>query len=223
MACAWLSVHQGSAVAALARGRIPRRAASGAWHLVGWGHGSSHCGGEPEARGVCTLPGIGLAGSACHRGHQVADLLGEPVGTQPRGHHTVCGTGLTLARVEVCACALPYTHGCRRVTVDTLVKRHPGGGGIASVVQVSAIEDHYVSPSEGQNLYDVLSQAAPHSELHWVRGGHASNIVSSVKVFVPAILEALVLAEGGAGEDGKAAGAAAGTEIPEGKQDQPPC
>ena len=85
----------------------------------------------------------------------------------------------------------------KRVTLETLVETAPHSRPtLAAVVQVSALDDHYIVSEEGQQLFDVLSEASMGPvEIVWLPGGHASCIVSSVASFVPAIRRAFELVE----------------------------
>ena len=102
----------------------------------------------------------------------------------------------------------------KKVTLETLVGTSPDTEPtLAALVQVSALDDHYIEAVEGQNLYDILCNAtAGPCCIEWISGGHATCIgtagcvliravcadhgcvVSGVKCFVPGILKAFAMA-----------------------------
>lgn len=80
-----------------------------------------------------------------------------------------------------------------RVTLASLVATG-GSPSIGAVVQVSALNDHYVFASEGTQLHDSLMKAVVPGgvcKLQWVEGGHATAFVKQTQYFVPAIVEAI--------------------------------
>eukprot|EP00746_Dinoflagellata_sp_MGD_P018787 gnl/MRDRNA2_/MRDRNA2_143600_c0_seq1.p1 gnl/MRDRNA2_/MRDRNA2_143600_c0~~gnl/MRDRNA2_/MRDRNA2_143600_c0_seq1.p1 ORF type:complete len:187 (+),score=45.49 gnl/MRDRNA2_/MRDRNA2_143600_c0_seq1:3-563(+) len=80
-------------------------------------------------------------------------------------------------------------------TLGTLLEIGPEPkASIASLVQVAAKSDYFVSAEEGMQLYSKLHQAVAPSgltDLIWVDGGHASSFVWQKDLFVPACVRAV--------------------------------
>ena len=80
-----------------------------------------------------------------------------------------------------------------RLTVSSLLSSG-GAPTIGSVVQVSAVHDHYVPAFQGLKLYDSLRKAVrPRSmcALEWIEGGHVTAHIRMTAAFVPAIVKAI--------------------------------
>jgi len=79
----------------------------------------------------------------------------------------------------------------RGITLSTLVETAPPPEvRICSMVQVSARDDYFVLPSEGEDLYQSLSRACRMHSIRWVDGGHVSSFVRADSEFISAILAA---------------------------------
>jgi hypothetical protein len=114
----------------------------------------------------------------------------------------------------------------KRITLATLVQEGPcPARTVGALVQVSAIDDHYVVKEEGQQLFNTLVKTVVHTGgvngkveadvrkvgekrahgdqeqrsdaavLHWVGGGHASSFIQTSKYFIPAICQAFDMLE----------------------------
>jgi len=65
---------------------------------------------------------------------------------------------------------------------------------IASLVQIAATDDHFVSKEDGQNLFNDLETAVMDgspSQLDWIGGGHATAFLWLKSTFVPACVSAV--------------------------------
>lgn len=85
-----------------------------------------------------------------------------------------------------------------RITFATVLARAPRRQSVASVVQVGARDDRYVSADESRQLFASLQRAVPpraRCVLRWVDGGHATAFLRQRALFVPAIMEAIDAAE----------------------------
>lgn len=155
---------------------------------ISWGGAMAACVGLTSRRPVACVPCMGCSSMRV----LINGLMKWRLDWDALMKERVCRTGIRWTEEQVAA---ELERIFSKVTFDTVFGDAPSPkANIISLVQVSASDDHVISAQEGEQLYEVLSQAVVQdglSRVEWISGGHASSFVWRQTVFLPACADAM--------------------------------